>query len=443
MKKIMLLVLCGMMLGNAAIAQRQCGAEMIKDNLINRDPANAAKLIHRSVQIKAQTEAYTTTYEGAKLKTTSGVTIPVVFHIILTSAQQTQIGGTTGIIQRLQSQLNVLNEDFEKRNTDTNLIPTAFKPLAANTQIQYGLAHRKPDGTSTPGYQIITTTTNTFVFPAINAKTTSQGGADAWDPNRYLNIWVLNLGGALLGFTVPRSLVGMGYSFQELGVVLNFGAFGKRSSQLQYFLSGYDRGRTLTHEVGHYFELEHTWGDDNGQCPATGGIDDGIADTPPQASESTGNPVYPKLDACSPNSPGVMFMNYMDYSNDASLYMFTTGQSNRMNSMLVPTGSQDHELTTHPELLDWPTTVNGVNAERSIEIYPNPSNGIFTITTSSSAALKQIDVLNIVGSNVYSISTNNAGFLNYNVDLTGMSKGVYMVRCTFATGTITRKIVLQ
>jgi hypothetical protein len=92
---------------------------------------------------------------------------------------------------------------------------------------------------------------------------------------------------------------------------------GKRSSATDSYPTNFDLGRTLTHELGHFFEIWHTWGDDGGQCPATGGVDDGIADTPPEANNSAGAPTGKQYDACSgTTTDGVMYMNFMDYTDD-------------------------------------------------------------------------------------------------------------------------------
>lgn len=445
----MLLALCGLVLCQEhMVAQsNKCGDQILKDNIIARDPQNAALMLHRIEQIAAKADAYEQSTKTTAQKTTSVVRIPIVFHVVLTTAQLNQLGNTAGIRARMISQIQVLNEDFEKLNSDTSLIPAVFKPLAAKTGIQFGAAHRKPDGSSTEGFEIkIVTTTSYDIndgWGASTAKHATTDGLDAWDPTKYLNIWLLNITpNGILGFTSPPSFINFGMPPNELGVVLNYGAFGKRNSITQFFISNIDKGRTLTHELGHYFELEHIWGDDNGLCPGAGGSDDGIADTPPQASENFGNPTFPNI-SCSNGPNGDMFMNYMDYSNDASLHMFTTQQANRMKSN-VAVGAESYSLTLHPELMEWPTAVTEINNGSLFEIYPNPSSGKFQINISETKDLQRINVLNMIGQIIYSFAANNSQISNhYDIDLTGMSKGVYMVQCTFAAGTVTKKIILQ
>lgn len=448
MKKIMLLALCGLIssVEHMNAQNLKCGNTIIKENIIASSPNNAALMQQRSIDLIARANAYATSIKGTAQKNTNIVTIPVVFHVILTAAQQNQLNGDTGIRARAISQIAALNRDYLKQNSDTVSIPYVYKPLAANTGIQFGLAHRKPDGTSTEGFEIITTTTSGYsvydgMGGASTAKHTSSGGADAWDPTKYLNIWVLNISETgIIGFTDPPSYVNFGIAADEIGIGLNYAAFGNRTSTSQYFFSGIDKGRTLTHEMGHFFELEHVWGDDGGLCPSDpGGLDDGIADTPPQASENYGNPVFPHI-SCNNGPGGDMFMNYMDYSNDLSLLMFTIDQVARMQSNV---NTESLSLTQHPEILQWPTGVTNIDESKNIAIYPNPTSGKFTVNTNDVKGVEKILVLNMIGQTVYSINVNNAQITNYNIDLTGMSKGIYMVQCTFARGTVTKKIVLQ
>jgi hypothetical protein len=445
MKRMMVLALCGLMLGQQkAIGQnRSCGAEIIRNNIIARDPANAALLAH------IREHSFTSAHQSpqaphANAKTTADVTIPVVFHILLTSGQINQLGGTAGIAQRVYSQIDVINRDYAKRNYDTAFIPAVFKPLASRTNLQFGLAHRKPDGTSTVGFEIVTTTTNSYSindgYGASSAKHSGQGGVDAWDVSKYLNIWVLNLApNGILGFTDPPSFLGIpGFPHGELGIVLNYGAFGRRAAATNYYLSGIDRGRTLTHELGHYFALEHVWG------PSSSAVctdDDNIGDTPIQLDENYGYPSFPQI-SCGNGPNGDMFMNYMDYVNDSAMHLFTIQQAGLINSKVV-NGAESYSLTQHPELLEWPTNVAELKDLRAFDIYPNPTTGVFHLATTGATELKQIAIINVLGQTVRNIEVSNSAITNYSIDLTGLNKGVYLVQCNFASGTLTKKIVLQ
>jgi hypothetical protein len=454
MRKLLLVAGCGLMMCQTdALAQNQdkCGAQRFKELMIQRDPSAASAFSLHDQELIAKTAAYVDAKQHIQQKTTNVVTIPVVFHIVLSAAKITQLNGTAGIEARVLSQLEVINADMNAANADSTQIPSAFKPLFANAELQFALAHTDPLGHSTPGFEIITASTESFNINsgtfASDAKHAANGGANSWDMNRYLNIWVVNLddNGAstsILGFSFAPSYIQFGVPADEIGVLLNYGAFGKRTSPFQYFISGIDKGRTLTHELGHFFELAHIWGDDNGMCPGSGGFDDGIGDTPPQADMNYNNPVFPKFDACVTSGNGVMFMNYMDYSNDASLQMFTTGQVSRMQASISPSGD-GYSLTQHPEVLQWPLAVSNLEKETGVSISPNPAQGPVTISFSNPEGLQSINVLNMTGQSVYQINTNDQPIGNYNVDMSRFTKGLYLIQCNFASGTVTRKIVVQ
>jgi PKD repeat protein len=224
------------------------------------------------------------------------LTIPVVVQIFGTTPNNAVTDN------RVYEQLDVLNKDFRRLNSDTNKTPGAFKSVSADCEIEFCLATKDPQGNTTTG---------------IVRKTGSNSptNGDLWTPSQYLNILVYSIGGGTLGFTylpsqAPNNGVHIGYQY-----------FGKTGASAPYNL-----GRTATHEVGHWFNLEHIWGDDNGACTGS----DQVSDTPNQANSTGGCPSFPKTDNCSPNSPGIMFMNYMDYSNDNCMNMFTAGQKARM-----------------------------------------------------------------------------------------------------------------
>lgn len=249
--------------------------------------------------------------------TRSVITIPVVVHVIYKTSSQNISD------KQVQSQIDVLNEDFLMGNPDTSKIPDAFKPLAANCQIQFCLAAYDPNGDSTSG--IVRTSTTVSLFTTGDSmKFTAKGGDDAWPAKHYLNIWTCNLGGGVLGYaTLPQGNSG---NSKTDGVVILYRAFGREGTVVY----PYNQGRTCTHEVGHWLGLSHTWGDDNGTCSGSDNIDD----TPNQADANFGCPTYPLTDNCSPVAPGVMFMNYMDYTDDRCMYMFTNDQSAVMNATL-------------------------------------------------------------------------------------------------------------
>ena len=325
-----------------------------------------------------------------------------------------------------------MNQDFARLNADTNLTPAVWKSLGANTQIQFCLAQRDPNGNPTTG--ITRTSTSVTAFTGSSDQRiffTAQGGHDIWDRDRYLNIYVCNLGGGLLGYAQFP-----GGNPQTDGTVNLYTAFGTTG----VVNPPYDKGRTVTHEVGHWMNLFHIWGDEP-DCSQ----DDQVSDTPLQGPESSGCPTYPKIDACQPNSPGVMFMNYMDYSNDACMNLFTNGQSTRMNAAL--NGPRASLLTSNACIPIGITPISTeIPAQYSLEQnYPNPFNPVtnirFDITKSSQVSLKVFDAAGNEVSELVNQSMN-AGTYNYDFDASNYPSGVYFYVLTAGEFTATKKMVL-
>jgi hypothetical protein len=408
----------------------KCGYSSLRDGIIHKYGLAAWQ------QMQVQNKP-----PGAAKSTVAGHdTIPVIFHIILTQLQINNLGKEAGISKLIDSQLRVINRDFNAMNPDSVLIPDAFKPLYGNAGIKFALAHTAPDGSATPGYEITTTTLNGFNlvgstgsgFGFSDAKYKSSGGADAWDYTTYLNVWLFrgldnNKATNILGLTVSPSLTYGSYSLpkNELGVVLNYtGWVGNFSA------------RTLTHELGHYFELRHTWGDDDGACPDNGGADDGITDTPPQSRETYGCPTFPKFDACSKSGAGIMFMNYMDYTDDACQHLFTKEQVERMESTIA-LNAASYSLTQHAGVLQFP----GAAAEDEYIIYPNPARTYVNIYfTKTSSSLQSIRIVNTLGQVVAEeVPAAQKGF--YNFHLSG--SGIYFVHLYFANRKEIKKVELQ
>ncbi|MDB5203317.1 MAG: C-terminal target protein, partial [Ferruginibacter sp.] len=254
------------------------------------------------------------------------VTIPIVFHVVLTAAQHAVI--TDAMIM---SQLNVLNVDYGGRNADSANVPAAFQAVRGHATFSFCLAQRTPAGLATTGIErIISNTKSSSSSTNDPIKSTAAGGADAWDPSKYVNIWLTTFTNTqLLGYaTFPiGSPEGINNPTQQGVVVLAQSIPGGTAAP-------YNKGRTLTHELGHFFWLRHITGDVacGNDFPNTPGIDD----TPQQSDLTGGCPgtapvVNSSASGCaaSPNPPGRMFQNYMDYTDDGCMTMFTNGQNLR------------------------------------------------------------------------------------------------------------------
>jgi hypothetical protein len=284
---------------------RACGAAEVHHRLLeNRDYQ----------QNRIEIERYTSRFMlwGAKSRRAGAVTIPVVVHVVHGSATQNISDA------QVQSQVDVLNQDYRAANTDKGIVPQVWSNLVADAQVQFALATVDPDGRPSNGIDRVQTGKQSFTTDD-TVKSATSGGADPWPSDRFLNIWVCNLGGGLLGYAQFP-----GGPAATDGVVILYTAFGTTGTATAPF----NLGRTTTHEVGHWLNLIHIWGD-RLDCSGTDLVDD----TPPQQAPNYGKPVFPHV-TCNNGPNGDMFMNYMDYVDDDSMVMFTPGQVARMSAAL-------------------------------------------------------------------------------------------------------------
>ena len=286
--------------------RRRCATAEVDERLAATVPEYAAA----RTLIERHAEAFLLTEMAAER---AGITlIPVVVHVVHhTDAHN---------ISRAQidSQLEVLNRDFRRTNPDADNTPAPFLPLASDARIRFQLASVDPQGNPTDG--ITRTRTTQPAFSSNDAmKFTARGGHDAWPANRYLNIWVCQLSGGLLGYAQFP-----GGPAATDGVVVLHSGFGTTGTAAAPF----NLGRTTTHEIGHWLNLRHIWGDVIG-CTGSDNVDD----TPQHKEPNYGVPAYPHL-SCTSTPPGDMFMNYMDYVDDAAMVMFSAGQVARMRACL-------------------------------------------------------------------------------------------------------------
>jgi len=290
------------------IKLRHCGTMEVYNKLVEAFPA------FRKAQADIENEVITLLESKRFFRLSTPIIIDVVVHV-LHHAEEENISEA-----QIISQLEVLNKDFRSRNEDVNLVPEVWKPLVADTSIEFRLAAKDSVGLETAG--ITRTSTAVQTFGTDNAmKATASGGIDPWPTDRFLNIWVCNLGESLLGYAQFP-----GGPLETDGVVIDYRAFGTTGTARAPF----NFGRTTTHEIGHYLNLSHIFGDGRGNsCLDTDYVDD----TPNQLGPNYQKPTFPSV-SCNNGPDGDMFMNYMDYVDDDSMFMFTEGQAARMNATL-------------------------------------------------------------------------------------------------------------
>ncbi|MEP6616122.1 MAG: zinc metalloprotease [Ginsengibacter sp.] len=321
MKKITLgsLLLCILVLGcqknttdveatsdAAVITNRSCAANEVLQAHLAADPS----LRTRMNQVEVFTRNAIATGEFSKRIVSGGIQIPVVVNVLYKNAAENISDA------QIQSQIDVLNRDYTNTNTDKTLIPSVFTSVDGTVNITFVLS------------KIIRKATNKKSWvPNDQMKKSSFGGIDPTDVSHYLNMWCCNLGQSLLGYS---SFPGEDPAID--GVVILYSAFGSRALYpAGTYISKYDLGRTASHEIGHWMNLYHIWGDDGGSCSGSDLVDD----TPNQGAENYNCPVFPHV-SC--NNNGDMSMNYMDYTADACMYMFTKGQASRMQSVFAAGG---------------------------------------------------------------------------------------------------------
>ncbi|MGB3606210.1 GEVED domain-containing protein [Psychroserpens sp.] len=290
------------------LIDRNCGA---MDNLELRkqqDPTleSRMKQIENFTQNKIQ-EMQQNRIDG------SIITIPVVVHVLYRNSTENIS------LAQIQSQLDVLNEDFRRTNPDADNVWSQ----AADSQIEFCLVTVDPNGNATSGITRKLTTRRNWGTND-DMKSTSTGGVNPWDTSQYLNMWIVPQMLRPTGETILGYAQFPGGSAATDGVVMGYNYFGRVGNVSAPF----DGGRTTTHEVGHYFNLRHIWGDSN--CG-----NDFVSDTPTHQSPNSGCPAG--RTSCGSVD---MYQNYMDYSNDVCMNIFTTGQKDRMRAVLAAGGAR-------------------------------------------------------------------------------------------------------
>jgi hypothetical protein len=285
--------------------RRQCGVMDVHRRLLSSSPEYAAA--------RSALENATTEYVARQQRFAGIARIPVVVHVVWNTAAQ-------NISQaQIDSQIDVLNHDFRATNSDIGFVPAPYTGLIADARIEFFLASEDPNGNPTTG--VTRTQTSTASFGTDDkVKSSATGGIDPWPTDRYLNVWVCQLGGGLLGYAQFP-----GGPANTDGVVILHSGFGTNGTAAAPF----DLGRTTTHEIGHYLNLFHIWGDDGSGCSGS----DECADTPNQAGPNFGVPTFPHV-TCSNGPNGDLFVNYMDYTDDRGMVMFSDDQVARMEACL-------------------------------------------------------------------------------------------------------------
>jgi hypothetical protein len=375
--------------------------------------------------IERYTEGYLKKYSNYTLNTRQVIKIPVVIHIVWKNEDENISDA------QVLSQIDVLNKDFRKLNADFKNIPSVFKDIAADCEVEFCLAQRDTQGKVTKGILRYNTTVDNIGTTFINNKRavyySASGGANNWKPSEYLNIWVCRMSNTLgVTTTLSKALT----TPAEDGIIVDYRVFGTIGTAAN--TAGHKNGRTATHEIGHYFNLLHVWGSNN-----TCDDDDMVSDTPLQAEPSSGCPSFPSNDIC---SPSIMYSNFMDFTNDECMGLFTLGQKGRMIATLngfragLLRGAGCEIVSTQD--IDFQGFIS-----------PNPASDFIKITYQNGFILpiRQVFLRDILGRVVFqkkvSKAENTEGVLL--IPLLNFSTGFYALIIETDEGKTSRKIYIQ
>lgn len=388
-------------------AQKNCGAEKLRQKHIEEYPEIEQK-INFTEKITAEfVKTYRAKGRNVINKSTNGEvkTIPVVVHIIYRDASE---NFSDAIIKRA---IDSLNADFRDVNHDGWFNPSEyFLSITGDTEIEFVLASKDPNGNTTSGITRTNSPDSDFTIQNYQMFYPENGGVQNWDPYRYLNIYVCyytdpeDPDNQPLGFAqFPDDL---GNYPNEDGVVVNSAFFPIVPNENKL-------GRTLTHEIGHYFNLRHIWGDD--ECG-----NDLVEDTPTHFEDNQGCPTYPHNpnSSCGSDEEGEMFMNYMDYVSDNCMIMFSQGQVARMQAALENTGRRglwDANYLSAKEKF----TAN------EISVFPNPTTDKVNIILPFGSNIAALNAIDLLGKKYELDFSQNNNLLE--VDLSDLDAGLYIL----------------
>ena len=372
---------------------------------------------------------------------------PIVVHIVYNTAAENLDDSV------VLSQIDVLNEDFRRLNADTGNVRAEFVDVAGDAGIEFYLADTDPTGAPTTGITRFNTSVANFGGGFIpnptdvdKVKSSATDGVDPWPTDKYVNIWVCNTGGSILGLAYPPAIApnwpaGSAGDSSVQGLVIHYEVLGRNnpfsSTPGNMFNGLADQGRTATHEMGHYLGLRHIWGD--GPLSILGfpdcTVDDGISDTPNSGTNSQLEGCDFSKNTCTDGSPDLpdMVENYMDYSTEACQNMFTKEQIGIMRSMAKDGRPGLADIETQGD------TVISVGIrevyEADFNVFPNPAANTISVDFDNHSDYKDIEIYNLQGQVLKQIDANAQ-----TIDVSSFPNGLYLISVLNENGERTQPI---
>jgi hypothetical protein len=346
----------------------------------------------------------------------SVIRIPVVFHVLYHTPEENVS------TKRILEQLDALNRDFRHRNADSVNTPRAFRSVAADMRIEFYLAKSDPGGRGTSGIERKYTPVKYWMSDDA-MKSDKNYGMDGWNPAEYLNIWICKLGDVSGYATLPGAESGVD------GIVLSY------TNILENGTYANNYGRTLVHEAGHWLNLNHIWGDQF--CG-----DDGVADTPKQSTYTPGCPSGKRI-SCGNTDAGDMYMNFMDFTEDGCMNMFTEGQKLRARALFQQGGARFSILSTkafNPSAIEAASLPDFYPVWMEARVYPNPATSILNMYLDYDERWKgkELQVLDMTGKVLIRKIISST---KQQVDVSRLVPGVYFIRAENAGEKVFTKFV--
>jgi hypothetical protein len=411
----------------ALAQQRTCGSQEFMQTIIN-DPAKRAAYIEQQSKFELELQRL----ESNALRSTNAlIRIPVAVHYPTAGAVTEAV--KTCLRRLAQKQIDILNADYNAVNTDISIWnnnDSAFFPgiSTGNLNVQFVIATQNhPAESGLVDGEVAVTFGTDFIGSGVLNCTNGCNEDLTWAG--YMNIVVTNISGGVLGFSPLGGTPGTGKT-----VVIDNNSFGAALSPSPTTCtnfgptSPYNKGRTLTHELGHFLNLYHTFQSCDGANCATSG--DRVCDTPSANAAAYGCPAVGSVSGCVDTQ---LTMNYMDYTDDACMYMFTAGQATRMLAWynLIKTQLSTTALTNETFL------------ENQFSIYPNPNKGSFTIEFKELANSFSVEVFDITGKTIYENNYDQSANLSQMINLDNVNSGIYFINVKSDKGLVTKKLVIE